>query len=48
MDNGFRYKVSNDIKNWPLDADILIYFSPPEGKISWRNQGKGSWFIQGQ
>ena len=30
----------------PNHADFLIYRSTPDGYVSWRNELKGSWFIQ--
>ena len=29
----------------PIEADVLIYYSTPNGYISWRHPDAGSWFI---
>ncbi|XP_034489050.1 caspase-like [Drosophila innubila] len=51
MDGGVTMKVQTDGSSdvsykIPLHADFLIAYSTLPGFYSWRNQKKGSWFIQ--
>lgn len=43
VDDTDGYSMSYTI---PIEADILVAYSTPEGYYSWRNPSQGSWFIQ--
>ncbi|XP_056455809.1 caspase-3-like isoform X2 [Gadus chalcogrammus] len=48
LDDGIQTDSSSDesLDRIPVEADFLYAHSTAPGYISWRNKGKGSWFMQ--